>query len=75
MKFAKDRGLDKEFELKKEVKITEYIEMIQKKTAALLQICCSIGAQIAGASKKEIKKLSDFGLNLGACFSNSRRLT
>lgn len=62
------QSLDKEFELKKEVKIKDYIEMIQKKTAALLQICCSIGAQIAGASKNEIKKLSDFGLNIGLAF-------
>lgn len=62
------QSLDKEFELKEKVTLNEYLLMIQKKTAAMLSICCSIGARIGGGSAKEIKYLFDFGLNLGIAF-------
>lgn len=62
------QSLDKEFELRDEVSIDEYLLMIQKKTAALLEICCSIGARLAGASDKQIKALEAFGVNLGMAF-------
>ncbi len=62
------QSLDKEFEIRKRVSIDEYKEMIYKKTAALAQMCCSVGAQLCGASKEQIKIVSDYGKNLGMAF-------
>jgi len=62
------QSLDKEFELKKTVSINEYLKMITKKTAALMEMCCSIGAQIGGGTPAEIKALSRFGKFLGIAF-------
>lgn len=46
----------------------EYMEVIQRKTASLMQGACLTGALIADAQEKEKKALSDFGLNLGFAF-------
>jgi geranylgeranyl diphosphate synthase type II len=62
------QSLDKEFELKKSVSISEYKIMITKKTAAMAEMCCAIGAQIGGGSTNEIKALSLYGRNLGIAF-------
>ncbi|MGE5430522.1 MAG: polyprenyl synthetase family protein [Syntrophomonadaceae bacterium] len=62
------QSLDKDFELRRDVSLKEYLEMINKKTAALLEVCCSIGAQIGGGSKEVVKALSLFGRNLGIAF-------
>jgi geranylgeranyl diphosphate synthase type II len=62
------QSLDKEFELRDDVTITEYKEMIYKKTAALAVMCCSIGAQIAGAEYKHVKAAEMFGKYLGLAF-------
>jgi geranylgeranyl diphosphate synthase type II len=62
------QSLDKDFEVRKNVSLAEYLEMINKKTAALLEVCCSVGAQIGGGSKDKIKALSLFGRNLGIAF-------
>ncbi|MHB8930325.1 MAG: polyprenyl synthetase family protein [Melioribacteraceae bacterium] len=62
------QSLDKEFEIRQSVSINEYKKMIYKKTAALAQMCCSVGAQLCGASKEQIKIVSDYGKNLGMAF-------
>ncbi|MGE5400786.1 MAG: polyprenyl synthetase family protein [Ignavibacteriales bacterium] len=62
------QSLDKDFEIRADVSMAEYLKMIEKKTAALLEVCCSIGAQIGGASASQIKALSKFGRNLGMAF-------
>ena len=62
------QGLDKEFETAKKVSMEQYIEMISKKTAALAEMCCSVGAQIGGGTKEEIKILSNYGKYLGIAF-------
>jgi len=62
------QSLDKEFELRKKVSITEYKQMIYKKTAALAEMCCSIGAQLGGGSKSQIKAMADYGKYLGMAF-------
>ena len=51
-------------------KITEvdYLKMVSKKTAFLIQTCCHVGALSANASKTEIKALKDYGFNLGIVF-------
>ena len=62
------QSLDKEFETRAEVKLPEYLIMIRKKTAAMMEMCCSIGAQLGGGSKIEISALSKYGRNLGIAF-------
>lgn len=42
--------------------------MISKKTAALFDVSCSMGAICAKGSKKDIANLSSFGRNLGIAF-------
>ncbi|HEX3073341.1 MAG TPA: polyprenyl synthetase family protein [Ignavibacteriales bacterium] len=62
------QSLDKDFELRNKVTIDEYYEMIGKKTAALLKMCCSIGARLGGGSEQEIKAFEKYGENLGLAF-------
>ena len=51
-------------------KITKqkYYEMIGRKTASLAQSCCKVGGICAGASKKQLKILKDYGFNIGMAF-------
>jgi geranylgeranyl diphosphate synthase type II len=62
------QSMDKDFELLNKVTLEEYIMMIEKKTAAMAEMCCTIGALIAGASGKEIKALALYGKNIGIAF-------
>jgi len=45
-----------------------YIKMIEKKTAALFDVSCSMGAICAKAKQNDVSKLSSFGRNLGIAF-------
>ncbi len=62
------QSLNKEFEIRKDVLLSEYIFMIQLKTAAMIEMCCRIGAILGGGSEKEIKALAGFGKNIGIAF-------
>ena len=46
----------------------EYINMISKKTAALFDVSCAMGAICATRKNKDIRNLSTFGKNLGIAF-------
>ncbi|MHA7647869.1 polyprenyl synthetase family protein [Nitrosopumilus sp. S4] len=46
----------------------EYITMICKKTAALFDVSCAMGAICATSNKQDISNLSSFGRNLGIAF-------
>jgi geranylgeranyl diphosphate synthase type II len=62
------QSLDKDFETRKQVSLDEYLEMIEKKTAALSEACCSIGAKLGGGSDNEVTALRKFGKYLGLAF-------
>ena len=62
------QSLDKDFENRKNVSLDEYIIMISKKTAALAETCCSIGAKLGGGSSQEINSLRRYGKYLGLAF-------
>ena len=47
---------------------SEYIRMIGKKTAALFDVSCAMGAICATNKPKDISNLSTFGRNLGIAF-------
>lgn len=68
IEICEGQSLDKEFEVRSDVAIDEYKNMIYKKTSALIQMCCSIGAQLGNGTKKDIKSLENYGKNLGMAF-------
>ena len=55
-------------ETKKIPSQADYIKMIEKKTAALFDVSCAMGAICAKAKRKDIENLSSFGRNLGIAF-------
>jgi len=46
----------------------EYINMIRKKTAALFEVSCAMGAICAGADRTDVAKMASFGRNMGIAF-------
>jgi len=60
--------IDMEFEIRDDVAIDEYINMIRLKTAVVLGGALKIGALIGGADQKDADLLYDFGENLGVAF-------
>ncbi len=62
------QSMDTDYERRRNVTIKDYILMITKKTAAMAEMCCRIGAAIGGGSARQIKALSSYGKNLGIAF-------
>jgi len=62
------QSLDTDFESRKNVSLSEYIVMIKKKTAAMAEMCCKIGALLGRGTKKQVNALGKYGLNLGIAF-------
>ena len=46
----------------------QYLDIITRKTAMLMQACCMAGALSVGASSEQIQRISDFGLQFGILF-------
>ena len=67
-KVCEGQQLDMDFEQIQDLEISEYIEMIQKKTSVLLAASFQIGAIIANASSEDTLLMYEFGLNLGIAF-------
>lgn len=68
VKVCEGQSMDKDFELKKQVSIEEYLVMIEKKTAVMAEMCCKIGAYLGGGTKAEVNALAKFGKNIGIAF-------
>ena len=62
------QSLDTDFESRKNVSLSEYIIMIKKKTAAMAEMCCRIGALLGGGTNSQVNALGNYGLNLGIAF-------
>jgi geranylgeranyl diphosphate synthase, type II len=62
------QSIDKIFETTNNVSISDYIDMIKKKTASLFETCCKIGGLLGNGKEKEVKALSNYGRNLGIAF-------
>ena len=62
------QGLDKEFESRTDVSVTDYLLMIRKKTACLISAACEIGGIIGQGSRAHIGALRSFGEHLGVAF-------
>lgn len=51
-----------------EITEKDYLKMVSKKTASLIQACCEVGGLSGGAKKSEINALRNYGFNLGIAF-------
>jgi geranylgeranyl diphosphate synthase type I len=60
--------LDIGFESKSAVPVTDYLAMVEEKTAALLACACELGALVAAAPDDQRECLRSFGLHLGLAF-------
>jgi len=60
--------LDIDFEKRREVSIPEYLRMIQKKTAALIESASIAGALIATENQMIVRHFKGFGFNTGMAF-------
>lgn len=60
--------MDMDFPNQKKVRLTEYIEMITKKTAVLIAASLKMGAIAAGAAAEKCDLFYDFGQNIGIAF-------
>jgi octaprenyl-diphosphate synthase len=45
-----------------------YLEIVRRKTAALIGACCRLGGALAGANEAQTKALERFGIALGTAF-------
>jgi len=59
---------DVDFENREDVMLTEYLKMIQYKTAVLIGAAMKMGAIVAQAPEESANLIYDFGLNLGIAF-------
>ena len=60
--------MDMDFELMDDVTISDYICMIEKKTAVLFAACLKMGSITGGANPQEGYHLYEFGKNIGIAF-------
>lgn len=54
--------------LRKDADFSEYLIILEKKTALLMEASCKSGAIIAGGSEQEIEAFANFGLSFGYAF-------
>jgi len=62
------QGKDKMFEEQSRVDEQEYLDMIGRKTAALLRLSCELGAMVAESDPQTVQHAGDFGYALGMGF-------
>ena len=68
LEVCEGQGFDKEFETRVDVTEEEYINMIDKKTSALLAVSSKIGAACANVDKELIEIANQYGRALGLAF-------
>ena len=62
------QAMDKAFEKQKQVSLENYLDMIHKKTAKLLEVSCEMGGLLGNGSSEEVKALQLFARELGIAF-------
>lgn len=68
LKVCKGQQYDIDFEIRNDVTISEYINMITYKTSVLVAAAMKMGAIIAEASAEDQELIYEFGKNLGIAF-------
>lgn len=68
LEVCEGQQLDMDFEQRKAVTATEYMEMIRLKTAVLLSCALQVGAVVGGANDADRERMGDLGEKLGLAF-------
>jgi geranylgeranyl diphosphate synthase type II len=68
IKVCEGQQLDMNYERLSKVSISQYIKMIELKTAVLVAASFKMGALIAGANETDAHKLYEFGKHIGIAF-------
>jgi geranylgeranyl diphosphate synthase, type II len=68
LEVCEGQQLDMDFEIREDVRVEDYLEMIRLKTSVLLATSLKTGALIGGASPLDCALIYDFGINLGLSF-------
>ena len=68
LEICEGQAMDKQYEVEDELDVDDYIEMVKKKTGALLGSCLSLPAIIENENKSNLKLLYNIGKNLGVAF-------
>ena len=68
LEICEGQAMDKQYEVEDELDIDDYIEMVKKKTGALLGSCLSLPAIIENEKQGNVELLYNIGKNLGVAF-------
>lgn len=68
LEVCEGQQLDMNFEIRDDVTIAEYIEMIRLKTSVLVGGAMKVGALVANATESDAQLVYDFGVNVGLAF-------
>ena len=68
LEICEGQALDKQFEGEDKLNLDDYIEMVKKKTGALLGACLSLPAIISNQNSEKVNELYDAGKSLGVGF-------
>lgn len=67
-RLCEGQSLDTAFEQRDDVTVPEYLDMIERKTGALLEACLELGGVIGGATAVQQERLRTAGCELGRAF-------
>jgi len=68
LEICEGQAMDKQYEIEDELDVDDYIEMVKKKTGALLGSCLSLPAIIENENQGNLELLYNIGKNLGVAF-------
>ena len=68
LEICEGQAMDKQYEVEDELDVDDYIEMVKKKTGALLGSCLSLPAIIENEKQNNLELLYNIGKNLGVAF-------
>ena len=68
LEICEGQAMDKQYEVEDDLGVDEYIEMVKKKTGALLGSCLSLPAIIENEKQDNLELLYNIGKNLGVAF-------
>ena len=68
LEICEGQAMDKQYEVEDELDVDDYIEMVKKKTGALLGSCLALPAIIENENKSNVELLYNIGKNLGVAF-------
>ena len=68
LEICEGQALDKQFEMEEKLSLNDYVEMVKKKTGALLGACLSLPAIIVNERIEKINQLYETGKSLGVGF-------